>query len=235
MKLEYTALERLPCPRPVDKLSWIADLCRDKYVLDLGAYDETAVALKQGTPYWLHERLSRVAKEVLGVDNSDLLPDDGLSISENSMIVRGDILHLESVSLGPRTDVVVAGELIEHLPDALEFLCQLREDPRLKGATALLTTPNASAFYNVVLGMAKRESTHHDHLAIFSFKTLNTLCSRAGFDDWELIPYHARFPELFMSSSGLTRLWVKSFQRLVNAVERMFPMLAGGWIVRARL
>ena len=230
-QLEYTAFERLRCPRPVDKLDWVAEHCKDKRVLDLGAYDETAIELKEGTDWWLHGRLSKVASAVVGVDNSPLLPPSGVETSETSRIVPGDILHLDVVPLDEKPDVVVAGELIEHVPDALQFLGSLRSDRRLDGATAVFTTPNASAFYNVVLGVFGRESTHHDHVAIHSYKTLNTLCRKAGFREWELMPYHSRFSELVLRSSRPVRMGVLGFERFVNAVEYAFPLLAGGWIL----
>jgi hypothetical protein len=231
-ELQYTPFERLPCPRPVDKLQWLTDFCRDRRVLDLGAYDETAVALKQETPYWLHGRLSQVARQVVGVDSSTALPPGGLRTSDRSVIVPGDILDLDGLVLDHDPDVVVAGELIEHVPDALGFLRGLAADARFAGASVLLTTPNACAFYNVVLGAFGRESTHHDHVAVHSFKTLNTLCAKAGLPAWEILPYHARFSELLLRSGGGARFAVLAFERFVNAVERAFPLLAGGWIVK---
>lgn len=233
--LEYSPFERLPCPRPVDKLEWITSFCRGKRVLDLGAFDETAIMLKQDSPYWLHGRLSEVASQVVGVDSSELLPAGGLRTSDTSMIVPGNILALGDIVLDHEPDVVVAGELIEHLPDALAFLQRLTADPRLGRSTVVLTTPNASAFYNVVLGLFKRESTHHDHVAVHSFKTLNTLCTKAGLPEWQILPYHARFSELLLRSRGVRRLVVAGFERVVNAVERVFPLLAGGWIVKTDL
>ena len=234
-ELAYTPFERLRCERPVDKLSWVSDFCRDKNVLDLGAYDETAVTLKAGTGYWMHGSIADAAKEVIGVDNSELVPVEGLRVSDRSTIFRGDILRLASIELGWDPDVVVAGEVIEHLPDALEFLRRHKADPRLSSSTVVLTTPNASAFYNLVLGLVGRESTHHDHVAIHSFKTLHTICRKAGVREWEVIPYHSRFSELALRSSGAVRFVVTAFERIVNAFEYAFPLLGGGWIVKIRL
>ncbi len=233
--LRYTPFERLRPPRPVDRLAWVTGLCRGRRVLDLGAFDETAVTLKQDSPYWLHGRLSEVAAHLVGVDSSEQLPPGGLRTSDTSVIVPGDILDLDQVLLADKPEVVVAGELIEHLPDALGFLRKLKDDPRLAGATVVLTTPNASALYNVVLALFGRESTHHDHVAVHSFKTLNTLCSKAGLSDRQILPYHTRFSELLLRSQGPTRLVVAALERLVNALERLFPLLAGGWIAKIQL
>jgi hypothetical protein len=231
--LQYTPLEKVTSPRPVDKLAWIAERCRGQFVLDLGAYDETAMTTKKGTPWWLHGRLAEVARRVVGVDNSKNVPDDGLVTSERSVIVRGDVYDLGSLNLESRPDVVVAGELIEHLPDAVGFLRSVLTEPSLAGATLILTTPNAASAYNAILGVVGRESTHQDHLAIHSYKTLSTVCSRAGLREWQLIPYLTRFPEMMLSSNGALRLGVAGFQRVVNVIERWCPLLSGGWIVVA--
>jgi len=41
--LKYETLEKLPVGRPVDRLSYIAECCRGKTVLDVGCFDETAL------------------------------------------------------------------------------------------------------------------------------------------------------------------------------------------------
>jgi hypothetical protein len=219
----------------VDKLSWVAEQCRDRFVLDLGAYDETAVGPKQGTPWWLHGRIASVARKVVGVDNSKAIPDEGLWTSDASQIVRGDVYDLGGLGLGERPEVVVAGELIEHLPDGVSFLRALATESSLAGATLILTTPNAACAYNALVGIVGRECTHRDHLAIYSYKTLNTVCARAGLAAWKIIPYYSRFPEMALTTSGPLHLGVVSFQRGVNIIERLCPLLSGGWIVMANL
>ena len=88
-------------------------------------------------------------------------------------------------------EVIVAGELIEHLPGPLAFLESIVRMERLRGATLILTTPNATAAHNVAIGLLSRESTHHDHLCILSFKTLNIPCVIARFSRrWDIVPYY---------------------------------------------
>jgi hypothetical protein len=86
----------------------------------------------------------------------------------------------------------------------------------------------------VVLALASRESNHHDHLQIFSVKTLNTLCLRAGFQDWEIIPYHVYFTEMLLRSTGLRRFLVEISENLVNLAEGLFPLLSGGLILHIK-
>jgi hypothetical protein len=236
-RLSYTPLERLSVARPVDRIDFIARACAGQRVLDLGAMDETAWTTKLGRGTWLHEEIGRNALCVDGIDNSPLVPVDGLRTGPNSTIRRGDISNPHGIvaALESNPDVVVAGELIEHLGNPLQFLKQLAAIERLSGKTLLLSTPNATALHNFVIGLAQRESTHQDHLNILSYKTLATLCTRAGFPQWEIIPYFSRFTEMQARHSGLLRLAVRAVQGIVNGLEWIFPLLSFGYIVRIRL
>ena len=235
--LRYTPLERIDVPRPVDRISYIVAACAHRRVLDLGAMDETAWQAKRGRGTWLHEEISRTAESVEGVDNSALIPADGLRTGPNAIIRRGDVGEPQQcvASLAQAPDVVVAGELIEHLENPLEFLRRIACTERLSGKTLILTTPNATALHNALIALARCESTHHDHLCILSYKTLSTLCTRAGFPGWQIIPYYARFTEMRARHSGLARLAIAFTERLVNALEWSFPLLSHGFIVRIDL
>ena len=235
--LSYQPLERLRVPRPVDRIRYVVAACRDRTVLDLGAMDETAYRAKRGQGTWLHEAIAAVAKRVVGVDSSIEVPEAGLSTGPSAEIRRGDVMNVEhwldTNAFAP--EVVIAGELIEHLQNPLAFLQALAAIDRLRGATLILTTPNATALHNVGIALASRESTHHDHLCIFSFKTLNTLCVRAGFSDWRIVPYRAAFTEMRERNHGLRRGIVVAGEKAVNAVEWMFPLLSFGYVVVAKL
>ena len=229
--LAYTPLERLCVRRPVRRTQFVTERCRDRVVLDLGCCDETAI-IKHNTPHWLHGQIIKVAKRVIGVDYSKQVPPEGIITGPNSRIEHGDVTRLEEVVRDTDIEVVVAGELLEHLQDALGFLCQLRR--LYPGRELVLTTPNATSLSNVVLAVASRESNHHDHLQIFSLKTLSTLCLRAGFQDWEIIPYHVYFTEMILRSTGLHRFLVRTSEDLVNLAESLFPMLSGGVILHIK-
>jgi len=235
--LQYAPLEKMQVPRPVDRIKYLQSLCTGKTVLDLGAMDETAFGRKQGKGTWLHEELAKVATAVVGVDNSQVVPAEGLRTGERSRIYRGDVLDLEEFlrkhAVVP--DVVIAGELIEHVPNPLAFLQALVATASLRGKTLALSTPNATALHNCLIGMTKRESTHPDHLLILSYKTLNTLFMRCGCSDWEILPYYARFTEMKERVGGTGRLFVGACESIINGAETLWPLLSFGLIGRATL
>jgi hypothetical protein len=236
-QLRYEPLERIAVRRPVDRLTFIARACTGCRVLDLGAMDETAWQSKRGRGTWLHEEIGRYALRVDGIDNSASVPAEGLRTGPNSTIRRGDITDPERLvaALEDSPDVIVAGELIEHLENPLQFLKRFVGIERLCGKTLILSTPNATALHNVLIGLTRRESTHHDHLCILSYKTLATLCTRAGFSEWEIIPYRSRFIEMLERHTGISRLAVRACERIINLLEWMFPLLSFGYILRIRL
>ena len=234
--IQYHALERISTRRPVDRVGTLAEWARGKRILDLGALDETALDQKQGKGRWLHAELCNSAREVLGIDNSDKLPVEGLVTALNGRIIRGDIFDLRTVlaEFG-KPDLVVAGELIEHLPDTSGWLSSLRQYPELSGVELAFSTPNACSWYNAIIGLAGCESTHQDHLQVYSYKTLRTLFDRSGLPLLELMPYHARFDEMRETSTGARRGAVELFQGGISLLETVFPMLSGGWLGRARI
>lgn len=231
--IRYETLAKLPIGRPVDRLSYIAGLCREKTVLDVGCFDETALS-KRDTEYWLHGRIRELAHRVVGVDSSSQIPPEGIQTGGNSIIRHGDGVDIANeVTQGENIEIVVAGEFIEHIENPLRFLVNMKQ--AFPGRDLVVSTPNGVCFANTLLGSIGREVQHPDHLHNFTFKTLNTLCLRAGFRDWEIVPYRFYATEMIMQSRGARRGFVVFVERCIRAVERMFPLLSFGYIVRARL
>jgi hypothetical protein len=234
--LNYSALERIAVPRPTDRLTYLERCAEGKLVFDLGALDETAYQAKQTTRHWLHARLCGAARKVVGIDNSSLVPDAGLATAENGIIVRENIFDLHPVvEKHGKPDLIVAGELIEHLPDTSALLASLKATPSLQGVDLVVTTPNACCWHNGLVGLIGRESMHKDHLQIYSYKTLRTLFERSGIKVEALLPYRARFPEMIEGGSAATSVAARAFQSIVNGLELVSPILSAGWIVRARI
>jgi len=231
--LTYESLERLRVRRPVDRVDFITALCRSKQVLDIGCYDETAL-IKRETKHWLHGRIAVVARSVIGIDSSEQIPPEGVVTGSNSTIIRGDGVNPFSETLHDQEiDLVVAGEFIEHIEGPLRFFCNMKH--RFPGRELVISTPNGTSFANTVLGTIGREVQHRDHLQVFTFKILNTLCLRAGFKDWEIIPYRFYATEMILQSRGLKRVLVRVVEGAIRLIERLFPLLSFGYVVRARL
>jgi hypothetical protein len=99
----------------------------------------------------------------------------------------------------------------------------------------LLSTPNGLAFGNTLAGLFRREAQHPDHLHLFTYKIINTLCLRAGLSDYEIIPYRFYATELLLASGGAKRLAVRALEQGVRLMESIAPQLSFGYILRAKL
>ena len=226
MNLKYTPLEYIQIGKPVNRIDFIVNQCSDKIVLDLGCWDETAL-IKRETDSWLHKSICQHAKYVIGIDNSKSIPEEGY-ISENSKIIRGDILDINTINKYD-AKVIIAGELIEHLPDTLLFFSNMKQT--FPGNKLICSTPNATCLSNFILAFINRESMHQDHLNIFSYKTLNTLCIRTGFKQFRILPYHVKFSEMIARNRGVIKKFIKFSEKMINFFESLFPFLSGGYIL----
>lgn len=223
-KLIYQPLEYIHVPKPVSRIDYIVEACRVKGVLDLGCWDETALSKKE-TPFWLHSRIASVASKVIGIDSSPYIPTKGIKF-HNSIIIKGDITDKTVIS-GYDVDIIVAGELIEHLPNTTDFFKNIKSV--YPGKQLLGSTPNATCISNVILGVFHRESTHRDHLSIYSFKTLTSLCEKAAFAEYKIVPYFVEYKEMILRQKK-GRSFVQLAEKFINFLEYFTPMLAGGYI-----
>ena len=135
--------------------------------------------------------------------------------------IRADVESLPEFS--ESFDVVVAGEIIEHLANPGRFLSSLAE--RLPGAEVIVTTPNAYAarrYWRYLLG---HEQVHPDHVAYYSPLTLLEVLRRHGYAVQRLYAYciDGAAPDVHWAH--------RAFERLGTAVQ---PWTADGLIAVAR-
>jgi trans-aconitate methyltransferase len=226
--LKFTPLEKLKVRKPIDRLLYISKFCKNKKVLDIGCYDETAIKLKENNGYWLHKLISSEAKKVIGIDSSDLIKSE-IKTGPRSKIIKKDLFDLdESFAKANKIDVIIAGELIEHIPNVSRFLQLMKKLYPKK--MLILTTPNATSLSNILLALFNRESSHKDHIQIFSYKTLYSLLTKNDLKRFKIIPYNVRFSEMYLRSSSFGRPLIKITEKIINFCENIFPMVAGGYI-----
>ncbi len=128
----------------------------------------------------LHERLAAVA-DVTGFDVDaesvallqQRMPTERFVVADVTSEIPSDDQH--------RYALVIAGEVLEHVPDADAFL---RGCARLlaPGGRLCVTVPNACCPKIGLRSLAGRESVHPDHRVYYGPRTLERTLAGAGFE-----------------------------------------------------
>ena len=159
----------------VNRERYILDHCRGKSVLHLGCVDYPVTVLQIKTGRWLHSQIMKVADEVVGID----LDKPGIEdLKKNGIdnILYGNVEDLSPLNLGA-FDVIVAGEIIEHLNNPGLFLKQMKKVMH-PDSILIVTTVNAYCLRRILRIPFGKESVHPDHVYYFSHSTLTSLLER---------------------------------------------------------
>jgi SAM-dependent methyltransferase len=169
----------------IQRVDFIKEHCKGQKVLHLGCtnypYTEDAIANNM----LLHFDLEKIADEIYGFD----FDQKGLEILKNAgskNLFQANLEHLDQVPLDEKFDLIIGGEMIEHLSNPGLFLQGIKrfmgQDTRL-----ILTTINAYcalrfALYGLRGKGGRNEPVHPDHVSYYSFKTLNLILERQGLE-----------------------------------------------------
>jgi SAM-dependent methyltransferase len=151
-------------------------------VLDLGVVDsrrsvlsveETAAQSSTG----LHEYIRKLNPRVLGVD----IDEQGVA-ALNQQGYNAICADVETMDLRRKFDTIVAGEIVEHLPNPGLSLRSLGRHLKV-GGNLILTTPNPF-FINQIWKIFKYGSpqVHEEHTMWFDPHTLGRLLRMTGFE-----------------------------------------------------
>jgi 2-polyprenyl-3-methyl-5-hydroxy-6-metoxy-1,4-benzoquinol methylase len=178
-----------------DKLEYISEFCDGQDVLHLGCVgNEQTVDSDQ----WLHSLIHEVSSTCLGVDI------DERGIEEMKQEGYDAIVEdAQNLSINERFDVIVAGEIIEHLPNP-GGLFESAKDHLCKNGLLIITTPNPFALIRFVTYFSPIHnfSVFEEHVSWFDRITLRQFASRYGFTEKE---YH--YP--LADTLGVTQLLYK--------------------------
>jgi SAM-dependent methyltransferase len=217
-------------PKLVQRLDLIRDECRGRKVLHLGCtnYPYTDEAINANM--LLHFELESIASDVYGFD----FDDRGLRILQehgSKNLFQADLEKLEDVNCDEKFEVIVAGEMIEHLNNPGLFLQGVKRFMD-EGTRLIITTINAyCAMRFAVYGLRGRggiaEPVHPDHVAYYSYSTLNLLLKRNNFEVSEF---------LFYDVGTEHRPHGSKLHNMVNDIAvRISPQLADGIIAVCKL
>ncbi len=167
----------------VQRLDLIQSICAGKKVLHLGCtnYPYTLDAIEKGM--LLHFSLEKIASDIHGFD-FDQEGIDMLAAHGSNNLHQADLEKLNDVEVDEKFDVIIAGEMIEHLNNPGAFLDGIK---RFMNADTKLVITTINAYccirflqYGLRGKGGRNEPVHPDHVAYYSYSTLSLLLRRHG-------------------------------------------------------
>lgn len=214
----------------VQRVDFIKKICAGQKVLHLGCtdYPYTKEAVKNNM--LLHFELEKVASTLHGFD-FDQKGIDTLTELGGKNLFRADLEKLEEVNLDETFDVIIAGEMIEHLSNPGLFLKGIQRFMNDKTKLVITTINAYSGMRYLIYGLRGKggtnEPVHQDHVAYYSYKTLSLIIQRENLrvDDF-----------LFYDLGREHRPFNRWFYNVFNDVCVKFsPQLSDGVIAVCRL
>jgi SAM-dependent methyltransferase len=216
--------------RPVDRRELILRTCAGRDVLDCGAIQHSW-RMSVENPGWLHAAVREVARSCVGVD---FLVDDVRELHE-----RGYDMRFGNVLTDPppgQFDVVVAGDIIEHLEDPGVFLRYIADALRPDGV-AVITTPSAFYIGQWWTLLAKgRPAISPEHSVLFDPFTFIKLVDRSPLEVVELHWLTPSWWALWDSNLLVRNIIGRSLHAVSKLVLRLRPYLNSdfGVVLRRR-
>ena len=148
--------------REVDKIDFITKRVANRSVLDVGCAGHRVEHANVLGSRWLHGVVAATADEVSGID----VQESAVKV----MVERGCDVHVadaQNFDLGRTFDVLLAGDILEHLANAGGFLDSARRHMH-EDAELVVTTPNPfniEQFIRMLLG--RTAGVNPEHVAWF--------------------------------------------------------------------
>jgi len=205
---------RIPHKKVTNRIDEILSLCSGRRVLHVGCADVPFT--KERGEGLLHRKLSKVTNDLWGIDISR----EGIELLKEMGFSNVYVANAESNLQQEEFDIIVAGEIIEHLGNPAHFLESMKSLMSHK-TTLVITTVNAYAFKLFLFAFVGKEKVHEDHNYYFSYYTLKQLVEKSGLVCDELYYYqenNGSFPD-----------------KILATVPKLFQPVADGLIAKVRL
>jgi len=165
-----------PSPYPGMSINdFLCECAKGENVLDLGCVEHNASS--EESEFWLHRLLMKSARSILGLD---IVKEDVEELQKRGYnIICADAT---TCSLNQTFDVIVAGELIEHVVNPGGLLSNMRNHLNENGRL-ILTTPYTFYMVNSIVALFRKGPTwwHPDHVAWYEPYVLKSMLHKTGY------------------------------------------------------
>jgi hypothetical protein len=210
--------------KTIGRDAFLKNYVKNKKVIHMGCSDHMPVIeAKRKSGTWLHDQLLESAASCVGIDNDketiDYLTNNGgvpdLYCCDATTTIP------ENIANAGKWDVMVAGEIIEHIDNPVDFLTRIRNTWKGKVDELILTTPNAFGFVNFRFATQYKEMNNPDHRYWYTPHTLGKICYRAGFTP----------TEFYCVNKAVGKSSVFNY---VHFLQKRFPMLRTTLIMKCK-
>jgi SAM-dependent methyltransferase len=202
---------------------FLVEIARGRRVLDVGCVDHLAPTARIAP---LHRKLAAAVTDLVGVD----IQPAGVEAmnAEGYTAFVADVTEPGlSAIVGDGYEVMIAGELIEHLLDLTPFFANARTVLRADGRL-VLTTPNPHSIIVTVLNMMGRTPDNVDHVAYHWPSGMAEIADRCGFSLLEVrgvrsrdLPRKLRILELL--GQAISRRWPTANAECESLIYTLAP------------
>lgn len=170
---------------PIYRKDCIIELCTEKKVLHLGFVQHKDLwKEKMQNDDWLHSKIANTAKKLVGID---YLKNEVELIRKkfDYDVYFGNVMKLNKVDISKKFDVIVCGELIEHISNPGLMLDGIKRFMHLN-TILIITTPNPWRdlwVKNMYTNNLEINWINPEHVCWYSFQTLKQLLFRYNYKE----------------------------------------------------
>lgn len=199
-------IKKFKTAEKLDKFSAIIERCKNKKVLDVGCVGQDKHIDNEA---WLHGRIKKVAKQLTG---ADIEPNGIKQLKENGFEV---YTPDELKEVDEKYDVIVMGDVIEHVSDPGQFLSFYSQFLNENGEIIICTPNTFGIRYMIEIFLYGRSGTNEEHTMMFDPYVLLELFSRIGLEPKEFF-------------------WLKEYRKGGNIKQKMVIALSKFYILFRR-
>ncbi len=208
------------------RIDVLLDFVSGKRVLDLGCVEhESSIADNQN--WWLHGLIKKRAVSVRGVDYDNKAVADLRNKGYDVCVA-----DVENMELNEQYDVVMAGELLEHLTNHRSFFESVKRHLARDGVL-VASVPNANSVnYFLQTLLFGHEVDAWDHAVFFTPVTLTVMLRKCGFTPTKVILYQP--DEIYHHDNLVHRVAAYIFNKIQQCICWIRPSMARGIVVVAK-
>ncbi len=201
-------MSKIRVAKKVDKFSWIVSMCANKVVLDVGCVGQDRSYEGNG---WLHGELKKVAQVLIGTDINQLAMGD--------LKEKGYEIYLpdELPEKNQKFDVIVMGDVIEHVNDPGAFLAFYAQFLNENGQM-IICTPNVFGMrYIIQVLFYGKPGTNEEHTLGFDPYVMLELFNRI-----DLAPKEFYWLREYRGPSNWKQRFIMSISSLFIGIRKYF-------------